>query len=97
MRLAQASGEQFETIRPISPPDIIERRLAFVEPISTAEAFIAVLDKLMRFVCRRLERASLGARRLDLLFERVDGSVQTIRIGTSAASRDADASDEDAA
>jgi protein ImuB len=89
LRLAQASGEQFETIHPISPPDIIERRLAFVEPIGTAEAFIAVLDKLMRFVCRRLERASLGARRLDLLFERVDGSVQAIRIGTSAPSRDA--------
>jgi protein ImuB len=89
LRLAQALGEQFESIHPLTPPDVIERRLMFVEPLSTAEAFSAVLDKLMRFVCRRLERAALGARRLDLLFERLDGSVQAIRIGTSRPSRDA--------
>jgi protein ImuB len=88
LRLAQALGEQFETIHPRTPADIIERRLMFVEPLSTADSFAAVIDRLMRFVCRRLERASLGARRLDLLFERVDGSVQAIRIGTSRPSRD---------
>ena len=40
-------------------------------------------------VCGDLERAGLGARRLDLLFERVDGSVQVIRIGTARPGRDA--------
>jgi protein ImuB len=90
LRLAQALGDQFESIHPLTPPDVIERRLMFVEPLCTAEAFEAVLDKLMRNICRRLERASLGARRLDLLFERVDNSVQTIRIGTAQPSRDAD-------
>ena len=89
LRLAQALGEQFESIQPLTPPDVIERRLMFVEPLSTAEAFAAVLEKLMRFVCRRLERASLGARQLDLLFERVDNSVQGIRIRTAQPSRDA--------
>ena len=89
LRLAQALGDQFESIHPLTPPDVIERRLMFVEPLSTAEAFEAVLDKLMRNICRRLERASLGARRLDLVFERVDNSVQTIRIGTAQPSRDA--------
>ena len=64
LRLAQALGEQFESIQPLTPPDVIERRLMFVEPLSTAEAFAAVLEKLMRFVCRRLERASLGARQI---------------------------------
>lgn len=88
LRLAQALGEQFESIHPLLPPDVIERRLMFVEPLSTPEAFAAVLKKLMRFVCRRLERASLGARQLDLLFERVNNSVQTIRIGTAQPSRD---------
>ena len=43
----------------------------------------------MRNVCRRMERPSLGARQLDLVFERVDNSVQTIRIGTAQPSRDA--------
>jgi protein ImuB len=90
LRLAQAVGDQFESIHPLTPPDVIERRLMFVEPLSTAEAFAAVLEKLMRNICRRLERASLGARQLDLLFERVDHSVQNIRIGTSRPSRDAD-------
>src|SRR5262249_18406706 len=88
LRLAQALGDQFESIHPLTPPDVIERCLMFVEPLSTAEAFEAVLDKLMRNICRRLERASLGARKLDLLFERVDNSVQTIRIGTAQPSRD---------
>jgi hypothetical protein len=30
LRLAQACGEQFESIHPLTPPDVIERRLAFV-------------------------------------------------------------------
>jgi protein ImuB len=88
LRLAQALGEQFESIHPVKPLDVTQRRLMFVEPISTAEAFAAVLEKLVRFVCQRLERASLGARRLDLVFERVDTSVQVIRIGTAQPSRD---------
>ena len=87
LRLAQALGEQFEPIRPLAPPDLIERRLAFVEPLSTADAFATALEALMRFVCARLERAGLGTRRLDLHFERVDGSVQTLRIGTARPSR----------
>jgi protein ImuB len=35
-----------------------------------------------------MERSGHGARRLDLLFERVDGTTQAIRIGTARASRD---------
>jgi protein ImuB len=87
LRLAQALGEQFESITPLTPPDVIERRLMFVEPLITAGAFAVALGRLMRNVCRRLERASLGARQLDLLFERVDNSVQAIRIGTARPSR----------
>jgi protein ImuB len=87
LRLAQALGDQFESIHPLTPPDVIERRIPFVEPLITAEAFATVLERLMRAVCRRLDRAGLGARRLDLLFERVDGSVQALRIGTARPSR----------
>jgi protein ImuB len=36
LRLAQALGDQFESIQPLTPPDVIERRLMFVEPLSTA-------------------------------------------------------------
>jgi len=87
-RLDQALGKVFEPIVPLDPPELISRRLPFVEPLSTAEAFSAVIARLTRSVCRRLERAGLGARRLDLLFERVDGSVQAIRVGTARPARD---------
>lgn len=87
-RLDQALGRVFEPIVPVVPPALISRRLAFVEPLSTAEAFAAVIGKLARAVCRRLEQGGLGARRLDLLFERVDGSIQALRVGTARPVRD---------
>jgi protein ImuB len=89
LRLDHALGAQFETIRPLSPPDAIARRLAFVEPIGTADAFAIAIDRLTRHVCLSLERTARGARRLDLLFERLDGAVQAIRIGTARPSHDA--------
>ena len=67
----------------------IQARLGFVEPLLTAEAFSTVIASLIAKVCGDLERAGQGARRLDLLFERVDGSVQAIRIGTARPVRDA--------
>jgi protein ImuB len=89
LRLDQAAGRVFEPIVPVVPPALIQARLAFVEPLLTAEAFASVNAQLVASVCADLERAGLGARRLDLLFERVDGSVQAIRIGTARPGRDA--------
>lgn len=87
-RLDQALGRVAEPITPVVPPDTPQARLAFPEPLLTAESFFAVITRLVRRVCRALECAGLGARQLDLLFERVDGSVQAVRIGTARASRD---------
>jgi protein ImuB len=87
-RLDQALGHIFEPIVPLDPPALISRRLPFVEPLFTAEAFTTVIARLTRSVCRRLDHAGLGARRLDLLFERVDGSIQAIRVGTARPTRD---------
>ncbi len=87
-RLDQTLGHVFEPIVPIPPPELISRRLTFVEPLSTVEAFTAVIGKLARAVCRRLDQGGLGARRLDLLFERVDGSIQALRVGTARPVRD---------
>jgi protein ImuB len=89
LRLDQAAGQMFEPIVPVVPPALIQARLAFVEPLLTAEAFCSVIVRLVDMVCGDLERAGLGARRLDLLFERVDGSVQAIRIGMARPGRDA--------
>ena len=88
-RLDQAAGTIFEPIVPAVPPALIQARLTFVDPLLTGEAFATVIVRLMDTVCGDLERAGQGARRLDLLFERVDGSMQAIRIGTARPVRDA--------
>ncbi len=85
-RLDQAFGRAPETIEPEFPPEVIQARLTFVEPLLTAEAFATVIDRLTATVCSVMERSGSGARRLDLLFERVDGTTQAIRIGTARAS-----------
>ena len=88
-RLDQAVGRAAEPITPITPPGTPEARLAFPEPLLTAESFCAVIGRLVPVVCRVLEHSGRGARHMDLLFERVDGTVQAIRIGTARPSRDA--------
>jgi protein ImuB len=88
-RLDQACGRVPEAIEPEFPPELIQARLTFVEPLLTAEAFAIVIDRLIATICSGMERSGSGARRLDLLFERVDGTTQAIRIGTARASRDA--------
>lgn len=86
-RLDQALGRVAEPIMPVLPPETIQHRLAFAEPLLTADSFNAVIALLVGGVCGALERAGQGARTLDLLFERVDGSAQTIRVGVARPSR----------
>lgn len=87
-RLDQARGSVFEPIEPIVPAALVQARRGFVEPLLTAEAFASVIGHLVPEACAALEQAGQGARRLDLLFERVDGSVQAIRAGTAKPVRD---------
>ena len=87
-RLDQLCGDVFEPIVPVIPPELIEARLTFVEPLLTEPAFSAVIARLTALVCTDLENAGQGARRLDLLFERVDGVIPTLRVGTARPSRD---------
>jgi protein ImuB len=88
LRLDQAAGRVFEPITPIVPPTAIQARRHFIEPLLTPEAFTAVIETLTAEVCQTLTETEQGARRLDLLFERVDGSVQPLRIGTARPVRD---------
>ncbi|PPQ36316.1 Y-family DNA polymerase [Rhodopila globiformis] len=89
LRLDQAAGRVFEPIVPVAPAAAIQARLGFVEPLATAEAFCVVIARLVAMVCADLERAGQGARRLELRFERVDGSAQALRVGTARPVRDA--------
>ncbi len=88
LRLDQALGRVAEPIRPVLPPGTISIRRAFVEPIATAEAFAAVILVLVGDACAALQARGEGARTLDLVFERVDGSTQAVRVGTARPVRD---------
>lgn len=88
LRLDQAAGRVFEPIGPEAPERAVAARLGFVEPLLTADAFTAVIVRLADDVARQLERAALGARRLELGFERVDGARALLRAATARPVRD---------
>ena len=86
--LDAATGRRAPPITPIAaPPDLAVTR-TLPEPILTAEAIAALLDRLLVALCARLGRAVLGARRLSLTAWRVDGTEQRLMIGTGAPNRD---------
>jgi protein ImuB len=87
-RLDQAFGRVSEPIEPIRPEEIVEVRRNFAEPISAAETIARYTGKLVAELCASLETRGLGARRLDLLFFRVDNRVEAIRVGTAIPVRD---------
>lgn len=87
-RLDQAAGRIAEPIEPIRTPELIEVRRSFGEPIAAAETIARYTAKLVAMLCRLLEEKGLGARRVDLLFHRVDNSYQAIRAGTTTPVRD---------
>jgi protein ImuB len=88
-RLDQAMGRLSEPIDPVRPPDLIEAQCVFAEPISAAETIARTTGKLVTQLCEMLETKGLGARRLDLLFHRVDNRIEAICIGTALPVRDA--------
>jgi len=87
-RLDQAFGRLAEPFEPILPPGLIYTRRAFAEPIGAPETLARYTQKLAALLCEALERRGLGARRLDLLFYRVDQRIEAIRTGTSKPLRD---------
>jgi protein ImuB len=87
-RLDQAMGRLGEPINPVRPPDLVEVRRVFAEPIGAAETISRYTSKLVAQLCEALEAKALGARRLDLLFHRVDNRIEAIRIGTALPVRD---------
>ncbi|SHO67262.1 protein ImuB [Pseudoxanthobacter soli DSM 19599] len=88
LRLDQAFGRIAEPIDPLRPPDPVEVRRAFAEPISSAETIARHIGLIAGRLCEVLEARGLGARRLDLLCHRVDGTLQAVRVGTALPVRD---------
>ena len=88
-RLDQAFGRLAEPISSLRLPDLIEAVRDFAEPIGAPETIARYIGLLAAELCAALEARSLGARRLDLLFHRVDSQLAAIRIGTVRPARDA--------
>ena len=88
-RIDQALGRAAEPIEPLRPAEIVEVRRVFGDPIGAAETIARYIGKLVTALCAELEGRGLGARRLDLLFHRVDNTRQAIRVGTAQPVRDA--------
>lgn len=88
-RIDQALGELAEPIEPVRPPDLVEARRAFAEPIGAAETIARYIGKLAADLCAALEAKGLGVRRLDLLCQRVDNRTQAVRVGTARPVADA--------
>ncbi len=88
-RLDQALGRAPEPIEPILPPSLCRARLGFPEPIATAEDLARATARLAERLCDKLRARGLGATRLELIFQRTDGSAAIQRIGTAAPTRDA--------
>lgn len=87
-RLLQALGDLPEPLDPVVPLEAIAVARRFAEPIQTAEAIAHWLGALVPELAAALEAAGLGALRLELVADRIDGVPQRIRLGLARPSRD---------
>ncbi|QCG99017.1 DNA polymerase Y family protein [Azospirillum sp. TSA2s] len=91
-RYDQAFGRLDEPISPRRPVPDHRERLTFAEPISTPESIAGALRHLLGRLCKGLEAAGQGARRLRLdahrTDQRVDDEPQSLSLGTSRPTRD---------
>lgn len=88
LRLDQALGHVAEPISPRPPAAAHHARLTFAEPVAHADGLAEGLRRLTAALCDSLAAAALGARRLELVLYRVDGSLGRTGIGTSRPTRD---------
>ncbi|MEI9927454.1 MAG: DNA polymerase Y family protein [Sphingomonas sp.] len=88
LQLDRALGLAPEPLDPVVPPRMIVASRRFAEPIATAEAIGHWLGRLVPELTRALALAGLGARRIELVADRVDGVPQRVGIGLAWPSRD---------
>lgn len=87
-RLDQARGTAGEPIKPVRPPEVPYARLACAEPLMHADGLGVALQRLADELCAQLHARGLAARRLDLVFQRVDGAAAALRVGAARGTRD---------
>jgi protein ImuB len=89
-KLAWALGATPELVAPYVPENLPRQRLVFAEPLASPASLERAARDLTKQIATDLERRAMGARCLDLLFERVDNTIQAIRVGLAQASRNPD-------
>lgn len=87
-RIDQALGHHPEPFEVVEMAELVRVRRAFAEPIAAPETLARYSGRLAQQLCEALEAKGLGARRLDLLFVRVDNWIEAIRAGTARPLRD---------
>ena len=87
-RLDRLLGQGEEELVPLRAPARFSVRIGWPEPIGRGEDIAAATRRLLVGLCRELERACLGARRLVLGLHRVDGRVARVVVGTARPVRD---------
>ncbi|HEY1745436.1 MAG TPA: hypothetical protein VGG11_01530 [Xanthobacteraceae bacterium] len=83
LRLDQALGNANEALPSLVPPEVPRAELRFAEPVADPEDLKRIIGKLCDKLSLDLEARGVGARRLDLVFLRVDNIAQAARIGLS--------------
>jgi len=86
--LDQALDEMPEPLSPLGETPSRRVRLSFAEPITGPADLMLATERLTADLIVRLAREGAGARRLALVFHRVDGRVERIILGTARPSRD---------
>lgn len=89
LRLDQALGSRQEVLSSLIPPEMPRAELRFAEPVGDPEDLQRIIAKLCETLCADLELRGIGARRLDLVFIRVDNIAQAARVGLSRPHREA--------
>jgi protein ImuB len=88
LRLDQALGNANEALTALIPPDVPRAELRFAEPVGDPDDLKRIIGKLADKLCLQLEERGIGARRLDLIFLRVDNIAQAARVGLSRPHRE---------
>jgi protein ImuB len=83
LRFDQALGSAQEALTSLIPPEVPRTELRFAEPVADPEDLKRIIELLCEKLCVDLEARGIGARRLDLVFVRVDNITQAARIGLS--------------
>ncbi|WP_294098128.1 DNA polymerase Y family protein [Sphingomonas sp.] len=87
--LERALGRLPEPLDPVIPREAIVASQRFAEPIATPEAIAHWLGQIVTRLAAALEAEGLGATRIELIADRIDGVPQRIRMGLARPSRDA--------